>query len=93
MDCSPVSHDVAASVKFPISRLVVDPERFESDEQTRSAGREVAVGNSGPFEDVDLLAQREQLSCSQRDLMQVRSAERRARRVDVIHAQRTRNRR
>ena len=34
-----VSHDVAASVKFPISRLVVDPERFESDEHDSRPSR------------------------------------------------------
>ena len=38
-----VSHDVAASVKFPISRLVVDPERFESDEQESMAARGMGV--------------------------------------------------
>ena len=38
-----VSHDVAASVKFPMSRLVVDPERFESDEQESMAARGMGV--------------------------------------------------
>ena len=38
-----VSRDVAASVKFPISRLVVDPERFESDAQESMAARGMGV--------------------------------------------------
>jgi hypothetical protein len=40
MNCSP-SHDVVTTVKFSIIRLVVDPERFESDEPESMAARGV----------------------------------------------------
>jgi N-formylglutamate amidohydrolase len=38
-----VSHDVATTVKFPINRLVVEPEGFESDEQESMAARGMGV--------------------------------------------------
>lgn len=38
-----VSQEMATSVQFPISRLVVDPERFESDAQERMAAHGMGV--------------------------------------------------
>src|SRR6187399_660221 len=38
-----VPHDLAASVKFAINRLVVDPERFEADAHESMAARGMGV--------------------------------------------------